>query len=182
MVNLLSPKQRTLLSRLYVLRLVTVLSLALANAGLVTLLLLLPSYFTIHAELDQASDYVEAATALATERAKGQSPETLQRFQEEVKFLTEYTREPRTARILELVTTDRPGGVFLTSITTLFDQKGATVSLAGTARTRAELIAYSNALKKVPEFSNVVVPVSALVADVDSTFTVSLRWTTPTTP
>lgn len=177
MVNLISPKQRAHLSRLYLLRLITNASLALLGAALLTLLLLVPSYLIIHAEADQAATYVAAATQLASERAKGQSPEALQRFQEEVTLLTSAARGPAVATILERVTENRPQGVSLSGVQITFDGAGnAVVVLEGAARTRAELLAYSNILKKVPDFTNVVVPVSALVSDVNSSFIISLRW------
>ena len=183
MVNLISPKQRVALVRLYLVRLTSTASFAFAVAGVVTVLLLLPSYFIIHADADQAAEYVETATQLSTERAKSQSPETLQRFQEEVNFLTVAARPPALARVLSVVTEDRPAGVYIQSMSLTFvSADSATIALEGTARTRAELIAYSNMLKKVPELSAVVVPVSALVADVDSTFTLSATWTRPKNP
>jgi hypothetical protein len=51
------------------------------------------------------------------------------------------------------------------------------VTLAGQARTRAELIAFSNQLKRIPKLTEVVLPVSDLVADVDGNFTITARYT-----
>jgi hypothetical protein len=183
MVNLLSPKQRSALLTLYVVRLASVALFALAAAGITTVALIAPSYFVIHAEADQAEEFVATATKLAAERAKGQSQEALARFHESVTLLTGAGRAPSYAHILDLTTQERPSGVGLSSVQVLYDDKGnASVVLSGTARTRAELIAYSNALKKVPELTNVVVPVSALVADTNASFTVTATWMRPKTP
>lgn len=183
MVNLISPKQKVAITRLYLVRLVSTVSFALAVAGVITVLLLLPSYFIIHADADQALEYVETARQLSTERAKSQSQETLQRFQEEVSLLTAAARPPALARVLSVVTEDRPVGVYIQSLSINFvSADSATIALEGAARTRAALIAYSNSLKKIPELSAVVVPVSALVADVDSDFTLSATWTRPKNP
>lgn len=177
MVNLISPKQRAKLEHLYVLRLATLLGLTVAAVAVFVAVLLLPSYLLIRAEVDQAAEYVAAAQAIASERAKGQSPETLQRFQESVSLLTDAGRPPATNRVLELATQDVPKGIAISSISIAYSEKrDAHVTLSGTARTRAELIAYSNLLKRTPELTNVTVPVSDLVADVDSTFTLTLEW------
>lgn len=180
MVNLISPKQRRSLAFLYVLRLVTAGLGTLGLVGALTVVLLLPSYFSIHAEAGQAEAYVATATKLAEERAKGQSQEVLQRFHESVTELTRSSRAPSYARILEVTTQDRPLGVGISSIDVAYDTAGnAAVTLTGVARTRAELIAFSNTLKKVPDLSQVVVPVSALVADTNAPFTLTMRWTRP---
>ena len=177
MVNLVSPAQKKKLLRLYLLRVTAVAFFALAAVGVSVLVVLTPSYLVIHADADQAEEYVQTATELASQRAKGQSPETLARFHEAVSLLTKTARPPSYAHILDLTTQDRPLGVTLSSLSVVYEDSGAArVTLAGTARTRAELIAYANSLKKVPELSQVVVPVSALVADVQADFTISLRW------
>lgn len=183
MVNLLTPKHRAALTRLYLSRLATIVATTLISCAAITILLIVPSYLIIHADADQVSGYVQSVTDLATQRAKGQSPETLQKFQEQINFLTTAAQPPVLAHVLELTTQDRPSGVSISSITTNLGTGGRVdVSIEGTARTRAELIAYANTLKKIPELSNVVVPVSALVADIDSSFTLTCTWTKPKTP
>lgn len=183
MVNLISPTLRARLMSLYYARLVTACALAIAVALSVTAILLLPTYFFIHAEADQAQEYVEAASGIAATRAKGAAQETLASFNEAVKLLTAVNHEPSVSHMLTLLTSDMPRGVTLSTIDIVSDTSGnATVLLSGTARTRAELIAYSATLKKIPEFSNVSVPVSALVADVNSTFSVTMTWVRPQKP
>lgn len=180
MVNLISPARARSLYVLYLTRLAGVALLMLGMTGVVIAVLLLPSYFVIHAEIDQAAEYVAAATQLADERAKGQSQEVLQQFHELVTQLSATSHTSSYAHILELTTQDRPLGLGVSAVQVTYDDAGnATVLLSGTARTRAELIAFSNALKKVPELSAVVVPVSALVADVNAAFTISMQWTRP---
>lgn len=176
MVNLITPKHRRELHLLYVTRLVTVFGLVCTAAGIGVAVLLLPTYLLIHAEVGQSAEYVQAASDIASQRAKGQSPETLQRFQEAVQLLTNAGREPATARILELSTQDLPRGITITSVKVVYSEKGdAKIDISGVARTRAELIAYSNQLKKIPELTDVTVPVSDLVADVDGDFAISMN-------
>ncbi len=183
MVNLISPELRTRLSARYVIRLVTITTLTVGTVFLITAVLMLPTYFFIHAEADQATEYVETAKAIADERAKGAAQETLSTFHESVRLLTENTREPSYGRILSFLTDARPRGVALSDIAVVYEDNGnASVSVGGVARTRAELIAYSQALKEVIEFSDVAVPVSDLVADVDSSFSLTLNWIRPKTP
>ena len=181
MVNLITPKYRSHLLWSYYLRLTTVLCITLGAVLSIVAIFLLPTYLIVHAEAAQAEEYVKTANAMAEQRAKGQSQEVLATFHESVSLLNRAARPPAFAHVLEVVTTDLPRGVSLTSIKTEFGVDGAVrVTLQGTARTRAELIAYSNTLKKHPELTQVLVPVSDLVADVDSTFTVTGTWMSPT--
>lgn len=180
MVNLITPAERATLTRLYLLRLATVALSALASAVLVTLVLLTPSYAMLRAEAEQAGSYVQSATALAEQRAKGQSQETLQKFQEAVTLLTGASRKPSFAEILAASTNERPAGVTVSTVTVTYDAQGnAVVSLQGTARTRAALIAFANELKRTPNLTQVVVPVSNLVADVDASFSMTMKWIKP---
>jgi hypothetical protein len=157
--------------------------LIVAAALFGTSALLLPTYFLVHAEADQAAEYVEASRAIAAERAKSQSQETLATFTESVKLLTAAERPPTLAHVLEVVTSDIPKGISLSDIDITFPgNEKVVVALNGTARTRAELIAYSNMLKRHPELSSVDVPVGDLVANVDSSFSMSMNWTRPAKP
>jgi Tfp pilus assembly protein PilN len=176
MVNLITPKHQHALTMLYVTRLITVFGLVCTAVGIAVAVLLLPTYLLIHAEVGQSAEYVQAASDIASQRAKGQSPETLQRFQASVQLLTDAGREPITARMLELTTQDLPRGVALTAIAVTYSEKGdARITISGVAQTRAVLIAYSNQLQKVPELTDVTVPVSDLVADVDGDFTITMN-------
>lgn len=180
MVNLLTHEARRHLTRRYYARILTVLLGVLCAAFVASAVLLLPTYFFIHAEADQAATYVAAAGEIASQRAKGASQETLSTFHESVTLLTSAHREPSYARILSLLTEQMTRGVALNAIKVTYKADGnATVSLSGVARTRAELIAYTNELKKVSEFRNIDIPVGDLVADVDSEFSVTLTWQRP---
>lgn len=183
MVNLISPAHSRKLHALYYSRLIATAATTLACALGATAVLMLPSYFIIHAEADQAAEYVRTAEAIANERAKTQSQEALAAFNESVRHLQNADRRPAFGRILEVLTEELPRGVSLGDISTAYaDQGTARLVVKGTARTRAELIAYSNTLKRHPELTNVVVPVSDLVADVDSAFTISATWVRPKKP
>lgn len=183
MVNLISPATRARLLRLYYTRFITVLATTVGVAFLISAVLMMPTYFFIHAEADQAAEYVQTANQIATQRAKGSAQETLSGFHESVKLLTASNRDPSFAHILGLLTSDLSRGVSLSAIAVTYDDAGnAKVAVDGIAKTRAELIAYTAQLKKIGEFTNLVVPVGDLVADIDSTFSVSFTWVRPKKP
>lgn len=183
MVNLLTPETRARLATRYYLRLATVTLVAFGLALALAAVLMLPTYFLIHAEADQAKEYVETANAIAAERAKGAAQETLAAFHEGVKLLTSSASDPSLARIMSFLTVNIPRGVTLSAVDVRYTKEGnASVSVTGVARTRAALIAYSQELKQVAEFRDVSIPVSNLVADVDSVFSITLVWQRPQTP
>ena len=118
----------------YYARLATLSLLALALATAAGAILLLPSYFFIHAEADQASQYVASAGGIANERAKGQSQETLAAFNEAVRLLNTSARDPAFARIMGILTTDMPRGVSISTVDVVYDDQGsAAVKIAGVA-------------------------------------------------
>lgn len=180
MVNLISPTLRASLERLYYTHFVTVLCVALGCAFGIVAILMVPTYLFIHAEADQAAGYVKTASDIADTRAKGGAQETLATFHESVLLLTSAHRDPSFAHIMTLLTTDVPRGVSLSGVSVTYDESGnAHVSVDGIAKTRAELIAYTLKLKKITEFTDLNVPVGDLVADVDSTFSVTTTWVRP---
>jgi hypothetical protein len=177
MVNLITPALRRSLTTTYYIRLTTAASLAVAGALLVALFLLVPSYLFIHAEADQAEAYVTTATAIADERAKNEAPDTLQTFNEELKALKNIEHTPLFAKVVSVITGDIPRGVSLNKIDVENKGASAAITISGSAQTRAQLIAYADQLRHEQGMSNVIVPVSDLVADVDSSFSVSATYT-----
>lgn len=175
MVNLLTKQTKSELLMKYYTRLATLVFVSLGCAALFSALLLLPSYFVIHAEADQASSYVSTVTAIADERAKSQAAEDLAVFKEEVAFLDTNRREARVARMLSTLTAEVPRGISIDSLVIdLSDPKTIQVATKGIAATRAILVAYRDQLKKSGDFLSASIPVSDLVADVNSGFSMNL--------
>ncbi len=171
------------LTVLYYARVATVLLTGAGVAILIGAALLLPSYFFIHAEADQASAYVETAGSIADQHAKGAAQDTLAQFNEAIRLLSGADRNPVFAHLMTLITESLPRGVGVSTVSVVYDDSGnATIAVSGTAGTRAELLAYSDALKKVGELKNVTVPVSDLVADVDGSFSLTATWDRPRKP
>jgi hypothetical protein len=179
MVNLITPTLQRTLTTTYYVRLTTAAALALSAAAAVALLLLVPSYLFIHAEADQAEAYVATATAIADERAKNQAPDTLKAFSEELAVLKKIEHSPQLAKAISAVTTDMPRGVSLNRLDATPKDGSVQLALSGIAQTRALLIAYADQLRKTQGVSSVNIPVSDLVADVNSSFTVTLVYTPP---
>lgn len=183
MVNLISPSTKRSLLYTYYTRLATAVLVLIGSATIIGVALLLPSYFLIHADADQAADYVKTASAIASERAKSAAPDTLARFTESVKLLTGANKSPAIAKVLALVSSDIPRGLSIDKIDVTFDQTGsAMIVVVGTAATRTELLSYENQMKNTHAFASVVVPVSDLVADTNSPFTLTLTWVPPPKP
>lgn len=181
-VNLISATRRASLVLRYRSAVLAVLLLALACAVTVGALLTLPAYFFVHAEADQANDYVVAAEAIAADRVKTDARQALSGFTMAVELLNASHTPPALAHTMTLVTEPLPRGVYLTKFSSRAETDGAVLTIDGVAGTRAALIAYARALRAVPQLSEVTVPVDDLVAGTEAPFTVTLRWTRPPAP
>lgn len=178
MVNIISPRAQSTLRSTYYLRLLTTTLVALACTTLIGLALLLPSYFLIHAEADEAARYVETQTAIADQHTKSQATDTLNAFNEKINLLATSAHTPAFAHVLSLAVQPLPRAVSIDTIDMEFKTDGAVVAtFSGTAGTRGDLIAYAEALKKVQEFKNVTLPVSDLVAEKGNPFKITATYT-----
>ena len=177
MINLLSEKIQRSLRMAYYARLATVVAFLFVLAVSAGAALLAPSYFlALSAESAAQSSLNVSAQSLA---AGGGVPDTvaLAHDAEEVSLMKSYPRPPRVASALSALTMDLATGVSLSSVSVTPDDTGASsVSVSGTAGTRDDLLAFSDALKGDGRFSGVSVPLSQLVSGTDVPFTLSFSF------
>jgi len=177
MVNLLPYATQNALRRAYYFRIAGSFFFVTGCALLVGVVMLAPSFLLIHADADDAERYVTTLKGIADQRSKNASSEALAAFGEQVRLMNQLYRAPLIERALARATTNIPKGISINKISADYDKEGdIKLSMSGTALTRAALIAYTEQLKSSAEFSNVVVPVSALVLERDAEFSVTAEF------
>ncbi len=177
MVNLLPYASQNALRRAYYFRIAGSFFFAAGCAFLVGVVMLAPSFLLVHADADEAERYVATLKGIADQRTKNASSEALAAFGEEVRLMNQLYRTPLIERALARATTNIPKGISINKISADYDKEGdIRLSLSGTALTRGALIAYTEQLKGSADFSNVVVPVSALVLEKDAEFSLTAEY------
>ena len=153
---------------------------ALGVALSVGVVLLPLTYFLVHADADEAGKYIETLQDIAAQRSKNASSDALAAFGEEVRLSRQLYRTPGIERSISRALTVLPRGVSINVVAATYNKEGGVeLSLQGVASERAKLIAYVEALKSLSEFANVSLPVSALVAERDAEFTLTLTFKRP---
>ncbi|MDE2079159.1 MAG: hypothetical protein KGI73_02115 [Patescibacteria group bacterium] len=179
MVNLLPPTAKRVLAGTYYARLVAVVLFLLALGIGMSALLLAPSYFLVENEAAAAHQFLLASEQAVKLGAKGGASGVLALTTERVQILKTYAWSPQVARVLSALSAARSAGITLVTVGV---QEGAdgtgTLSVAGTAATRNDLLAFVDALKNTSLFSNVAVPLSDLAAQSKIPFTLSFSYAT----
>lgn len=182
MVNLLPPETQRALTTTYYTRLLTCALLVLGGAVAASVVLLAPTYLSILATAADAERYVTTFRDLADQRAASGGAEKLVALSESIKLLDSAYHAPQFGGALVAVTDALPAGVSLDTIHSTFNDDGTlTITLGGVASTRSALIRYSDELKATRGLSGVAVPVSALVAEVNNSFSMTVQYRTPPT-
>lgn len=174
MVNILPKTAQDEIRTLYYLRLASTLMFLLAIVFLIEAALLAPSYLLAQNEAAAAKEYTATLQqTLALKESTGGAA-ALSVFAEEVSLLKSYYATPAIADVLSALTSKLPKGVSLYEI--LIVPPATTdgkVQIVGSAKTRAELLAFVASLQSNTLFKSVAVPVSDLVGDSNLPFTLS---------
>lgn len=181
MVNILPNKQQRALYVRYYTQLFSTFFLVVAAAVMLGAVLLVPSYFLAQEEaklLRQSADAQLQRLTLGGSTNEGQVMQTLE---EAVSLLQTYEHDSVVTKAIVAVTAVTPSGVTLQKVRILTGDSGGSVTLSGTANTRAGLVEFVSELQRKSIFSNVSVPVSDLAAEEDLNFSLSFTLN-PSTP
>lgn len=179
MSNLLPTREQKGVRKLYIKRFFGVVFFALSLLLLVSSVLLMPPLFLLnetHAVLSQRK-----AELLAKETA------TIEKeLQESVKevntrlglFVDERPTSPLIASVIDPILEVQSEAITISSITFAQDSTQldmASIDVTGKAETRDGLIAFTDALREVPQFENITVPVTSFIRDENVTFVVTFK-------
>ncbi|MEK7063655.1 MAG: hypothetical protein AAB955_03125 [Patescibacteria group bacterium] len=179
MVNLLTPRAKATLARVYYVRLTTLTLIVIAVAVGISAVLLLPTYFAVQVEVGEAERYVATLTESANQRAKSQSGQTAAIFNESIKILAAADRTAVVGPVLETILSPVPNNVSVDTLAIDRTTETVRITIGGIAATRTSLIAYIDGLKAIPHLSGVTAPVADLVAETNNPYTISATYTPP---
>ena len=174
MVNILPKDDQKKLHLLYYLRLATAFLFLVAFMFLIGAALLAPSYLLARDEANVAKEYTTALQQTLELKESVGAGAALTSLAEEIALMKTYQSQPAIGDALAAITTKLPKGVSVSKIliTPPVTAEGK-IGLVGTAKTRAELLAFVSVLQENPLFTKVTVPVSDLAGDTNLPFSLT---------
>ncbi len=174
MVNLLPQDAVARLRTRYYARLSSAFLLLVLLVFVLGTVFLLPSYFLSQGAADASARYLAAAQQSATVREHAGATGALATLAEQVLILKQYQGAPVVVPAISEITGVIPKGILVSKIAFGKREDGtASLTVAGTAATRATLLAFVDALKAGGRFSGVSVPVSQLASDSNIDFSLT---------
>jgi len=173
MFSFLPEPYKAKAKREYDLRLWASICLMLGCVSLVSAALVFPAYLSARStNTSAATAYSVAVEAEASSVNKDADAAIMQAKSYMSAFQTLIPLD--ADEVVSSIVGAKPQGVSITSISIGDTDDGIQVSIGGVASTREELLAFSNALENVSDFSAVNLPVDYLANDTNTDYTISL--------
>lgn len=173
-VNLLPIKDARRVTGEHRRRVAIVFMLLLMCSAVVALLFIIPSFIVVWSGASGFDDQLEATKTLVDlQRKQGGGSEVIELSERSVLLEEALSRRSATS-ILQDIAPRVPEGVSVRQFSYSLGEGDISVSVLGTAATRAALIAFGDALRQSSLFSRVDVPVSSLAKNEDIEFTLTL--------
>lgn len=179
MINLIPPEGRTALKREYLLRTGTVFATILSGVFIAGVALMIPTYVLISSQLSSTeSEYEKSADV----NAEFKEAENAIRNANDIAIqLGGPTNQTYASDVIGEITKRSPQGITLRAfqlerVKSYFPS----VQVQGIAESRSILAAFKEALKGVPNVSNVEVPLSDLAKDSNLPFAITITLELPT--
>lgn len=160
-------------------RVAIVFMLLVMCSAVVALLFIVPSFIVVWSGASDFDDQLEATRTLVDLQRKQSGGSEVVELSERSALLEEALVRRTATSILEDVAPRIPEGVSVWQFTYSLGGEEVSVSILGTATTRAALIAFGDALRQSSLFSRVDVPVSSLARNEDIEFTLTLSLDEP---
>lgn len=178
MINLLPPAGKKQIVQLYWLRVAVVYFFLVTAVALITVALILPTYFFVGFQTHSLSSYISES---------GIAPDALQEIEDAIAeantlgaLLIDTPTFVTTAEIITVIEDIARDQVSITSVTVERDEIGkvTNIEVTGTAPSRAMLVEYRDAITAHAYFAEVNLPISNLAKDQNVPFLLEL---TPST-
>jgi len=164
MSNLLTQKKLSWRRKEYAYRLAISFFGLCAGIGLVGSMVLLPTFIIVRAERASTDIELEALAQSATAREEKASRDELIEARKRIESVDEmHNKSGKAVTVLETAISERPAGVTITNAQYTLKEDVYTLRISGLLKNRSQLQTYVAALKGARVFTDVAVPVSALI-------------------
>lgn len=169
MINLLPPKIKRKLTRDYLLRFVSMIFITTGISGLIMLSLSLPTLVMLKRQLGSILDSKEFVSKIETEQ------KILKEESRNIEAIVAHIEKQKTqishTEVINLIDSLAGEGVSVDRF--VFGEKGK-LTISGLATTRPELSNFRDRLGREDIFSSVELPLSSLVNERDSLFSITM--------
>lgn len=173
MVNLIPPDAQKQVNREYWIRVCSVWLFLLGSAGVMVVLLYIPSYLLLQTQL-KVKQSAHAEVNNQAEQFK-QAEEAFTHSNEVAQLLLSSKEEVAFSFVMDEIQKIAPEGIVVTNFSfTRKDTKLEIVTISGQADARASLSRFREALELHPLFKVASLPLSNLAKDRDIAFTISI--------
>jgi len=176
MVNLLPQQIQRKLARQYYVRLGTVFFLLLAVAIFIGGVLLIPSYFASQNSADSYERYRDALEGAVGLKEREHVSDDIAQLRERVRIMDDYAKSAFTVDFIDALGDKVHTGINVYSISFSRNEGGAEVAIEGEARTRQDLLSFVELLRESAAFTQVTLPVSQLVVDINPSFSIKMNY------
>ncbi len=174
MYKLLPEQLREKVAKEYSLRRLNLMLEAGAVVFVIAIGGLFPSYILSRFNLAEASEKMKWSQAFHREKGGESAGQWLSDINLALNTLSPELDKERPSELLLEVIGEKPSGIKLTSFKWSKDGGRLSLNISGVASSRQALLALQDALKKIPSFSSVPLPVSSLAKDKDISFQLKL--------
>lgn len=175
MANLLPTEYRQGLKKEYKFRLGTGVFGLLVLSLLVGILLLIPSFVLTITDLRAAQSQLETVSAPSSSQSISTENEQIIAITNEKIKQAKSTKELSPTTVIEDIMTVLPSGIELTSLALSRNDNGQiSARISGISQSRSNLLSFRDQLNAQPELIDVELPVSALAARENVSFSLSL--------
>lgn len=175
MLNLLPEQQKKKVVREYTKRIWTIVFEGVMGVTIISAVFLLPVYLMSYGVYSAASKTKVDLEARIAESRRNSSEETIKDVYGTISILDKFKPSAEPGKLIESAISDKPAGISLDHISyTPSKDNPPVLDIYGQAKTRANLVTFSERLKINSNFSSVYIPISSFTKDRDIIFSIKL--------
>ncbi|XKT74600.1 MAG: hypothetical protein ACJKTH_00715 [Patescibacteria group bacterium UBA2163] len=176
MINLLPQKNKKRLMRQYYIRFGILLLSGMSVALFIGNVLLVPSFFSAQNTALSVERYRDALKGTVGLQEGTNATTLLSELKERVTILNSYHTDTVMADFFDVFNERITGGIAVSYISLVHKNDEVTVALKGSANTRQNLLVFVESLRESPRLSGVTLPVSQLVSESNTEFSLEMRY------
>jgi FtsZ-binding cell division protein ZapB len=174
MFNLLPKERKKTIKKEYRLHFLALLLSMLTMTGIVTLVFLTPSFFTVRAKESRAEDQLRVLQQQTPElKEKKNLDSSVSEITRKIEVL-----EPQNtllpSQAIQIVVDSRPKGILIKAVSYAISESVINITVTGRGDTRETLTTFTRNLRENETFNSVNLPVSNLAKDRDIDFSITL--------
>lgn len=172
--NVLLPETKQTLKKEYQKRFLAIIFFGVTIVGIFAFISLIPSFVSLRIHEKNAANESQILARLKAEEGNDGVNKTIQIIKNKITLLEKNPASFEPTDLITKLLDTKPAAISAYSI--LYEPKGTghLLTVSGVAKTRNDLLAFRDAIQKVPPFEKVDFPVTVLAKNTDVSFTFTI--------